>query len=171
MYWSYHVIFFCVLQSETLRLNWTGLLSAGAAWCFLLCIKEQRSFIMNLNRQNYIFQVVNLLMVFLRKSIDNPSPSHCAPLRWQKNKKHIMSLGICFMKTSRPVDGIISGFEVMTSRLVCAIDYLINHDFQEISAINMQVCVLKLLVWSLWDQKNAESTISHFSPLIQSSSW
>lgn len=34
----------------------------------------------------------------------------------------------------------------------------------------MQVCVLKELVWSLWDQKSAATTVSHFSPLILSSS-
>lgn len=34
----------------------------------------------------------------------------------------------------------------------------------------MQACVLKVPVWSLLDQKSADSTISHFSPLILSSS-
>lgn len=48
---------------------------AEAARCFQLHIKEQRSFIMNLNSWNYISRVVNLLMAFLHMPPDNPSHS------------------------------------------------------------------------------------------------
>lgn len=84
---------------------------------------------MNLNSRDYISRVVNLLTAFLRTSTDNPSHSQSAAPLWHKIKKRITILGICSMKTSRPVDVIISAFEVVTPRLVCAIDYSINHDF------------------------------------------
>lgn len=68
-------------------------------------------------------------MAFLHTSTNIPSLSQSAALLWPKIKKHITTLGICSMKSSRPVDVIISAFEVMTRRLVCAIDYSINRDF------------------------------------------
>lgn len=70
---------------------------------------------MNLNSWNYISQVVNLLMDFLFTSTNDPqSVLH---FFGTTSKKCITILGICSIKSDRPLDVIISLFEVMTLRL------------------------------------------------------
>lgn len=85
-------------------------------------------------------------MAFLRTSTQQPPRSPSAAPPWHEIKKHITIPGHMFCE--KPVDQLMllfKPFEVMTFRLASAIDYSINLDFWQISAIDMQVCVLGCL--------------------------